>query len=91
MTCLSLHARSAKPEPQYYPALKVQLTAQDDALPGFIEQEFEVFLKCGRLKHGFLQVRCDSCHAEHLFVFNWSPLRIHAPTALGSLHVTRSA
>ncbi|MCV5127135.1 transposase zinc-binding domain-containing protein, partial [Escherichia coli] len=26
----------------------------------------EEFLQCGRLEHGFLRVRCESCHAEHL-------------------------
>jgi hypothetical protein len=27
-------------------------------LPGYVEQEFEDYLKCGRLEHGFLRVRC---------------------------------
>ncbi|WP_139250156.1 transposase zinc-binding domain-containing protein, partial [Escherichia coli] len=32
--------------------------------------EFEEFLQCGRLEHGFLRVRCESCHAEHLVAFS---------------------
>jgi hypothetical protein len=40
------------------------------ALPGYVEREFENYLKCGRLEHGFLRVRCDSCHAEHLVAFS---------------------
>lgn len=46
----------------------IHLAAQGSVLPGYVEQEFEDYLKCGRLEHGFLQVRCDSCHAEHLAV-----------------------
>lgn len=33
-------------------------------------REFEDYLKCGRLEHGFLRVRCESCHAEHLVAFS---------------------
>ena len=55
---------------EYYPAFKVHLAAQGTALPGYVEQEFEDYLKCGRLEHGFLRVRCDSCHAEHLVAFS---------------------
>jgi len=49
---------------------EVQLTAQGRALPGYVEREFEDYLKCGRLEHGFLRVRCDKCHAEHLVAFS---------------------
>jgi len=55
---------------EYYPAFKVHLAAQGTALPGYVEQEFEDYLKCGRLEHGFLRVHCDSCHAEHLVAFS---------------------
>jgi hypothetical protein len=34
---------------EYYPAFKAYLAAQDSALPVYVEQEFEDFLKCGRL------------------------------------------
>ena len=55
---------------EYYPAFKAQLAAQGTALPGYVEQEFEDYLQCGRLEHGFLRIRCDSCHAEHLVAFS---------------------
>ena len=42
----------------YYPALKAQLAAQGTALPGYVEREFDEYLKCGRLEHGFLLVQC---------------------------------
>jgi hypothetical protein len=50
--------------------LKDHLAAQGMTLPGYVEQEFEDYLKCGRLEHGFLRVRFDSCHAEHLVAFS---------------------
>ena len=55
---------------KYYPALKAHLAAQGTVLPGYVEQEFGDYLKCGRLEHGFLRVRCDACHAEHLVAFS---------------------
>jgi hypothetical protein len=66
---------------EYYPALKAHLVARGMALPRYVEQEFEDYLKCGRLEHGFLRVRCDTCHAEHLVAFSWPLLRIPAPAA----------
>lgn len=31
---------------------------------------FDDYLKCGRLEHGFLRLRCDNCHAEHFAAFS---------------------
>lgn len=39
-------------------------------LPGFVRQEFEDYLKCGLLEHGFLRVKCDGCRHEHLVAFS---------------------
>ena len=39
---------------EYYPAFKAHLAAQGNALPGYVEQEFEDYLKCGRLDHGLI-------------------------------------
>ena len=55
---------------QHYPAFAAQLAAQGTVLPGYVQREFDDYLKCGRLEHGFLRVRCDSCHAEHLVAFS---------------------
>ena len=44
--------------------------AEGSELPGYVQREFEDYLKCGRLDHGFLRVRCESCHAEHLAAFS---------------------
>ncbi len=46
------------------------LTEQGRELPGYVQREFEDYLKCGRLEHGFLRVRCASCHTEHLVAFS---------------------
>ena len=37
---------------EYYPELKAHLAAQGRALPGYVEQAFEDYLKCGRLEAG---------------------------------------
>ena len=55
---------------EYYPAFKAHLAAQGTDLPAHVEQEFDEYLRCGRLEHGFLRVRCASCHAEHLVAFS---------------------
>jgi ribosomal protein S27E len=39
-------------------------------LPQFVRQEFEEYLKCGLLEHGFLRVKCDGCRHEHLVAFS---------------------
>ena len=55
---------------QHYPALVAHLAEQGRVLPAYVEQEFEAYLKCGRLEHGFLRVRCESCHFERLVTFS---------------------
>jgi ribosomal protein S27E len=39
-------------------------------LPEHVQEEFEAYLKCGRLEEDFLRVRCDDCHAEKLVAFS---------------------
>lgn len=55
---------------EYYPAFAALMAEQGRELPSYVQREFEEFLKCGRLEHGFLRVRCSSCHAEHLVAFS---------------------
>jgi len=55
---------------EYYPAFTAHLADQGRELPGYVQREFEDYLKCGRLEHGFLRVRCESCHTEHLVAFS---------------------
>ena len=39
----------------HYPKFVAHLVEQGRSLPAYIEQEFEDYLKCGRLEHGFLR------------------------------------
>jgi hypothetical protein len=55
---------------EYYPAFAAHLAEQGRELPGYVQREFEDYLKCGRLEYGFLRARCESCHAEHLVAFS---------------------
>jgi len=55
---------------QHYPAFLELLAGQGRPLSDYVQQEFEAYLKCARLEHGFLRVRCESCHAEHLVAFS---------------------
>ncbi len=51
----------------HYPKFLEQLSRKGKSLPRHVEQEFEEFLKCGRLEHGFLRVVCDDCkHEKHV-------------------------
>jgi len=40
---------------QHYPAFTEQLAAQGTALQGYVQREFEDYLRCGRLEHGFMR------------------------------------
>jgi hypothetical protein len=51
---------------EYYPVFEAQWAAEGKALPGYVQREFEDYLKCGCLEHGFYRVRCESCHEERL-------------------------
>jgi hypothetical protein len=55
---------------EHYPAFRDRRAAEERPLPRYIEDEFEAYLKCGRLEHGFLRVKCESCQAEKLVAFS---------------------
>jgi ribosomal protein S27E len=74
---------------EYYPAFTAHLAAQGTVLPSYVEREFEEYLKCGRLEHGFLRVRCESCHAEQLVAFSCKR-RAFCPSC-GARRMTESA
>jgi len=48
----------------HYPDFIARLAAQDRSLPEYVREEFEAFLRCGVLDHGFLRVVCEQCHAD---------------------------
>jgi hypothetical protein len=39
-------------------------------LPRFIKEEFDAFLECGILAHGFLRLRCGDCGRDKLLAFS---------------------
>ena len=45
---------------EYYPEFLSHLSESDKTLPQYVQNEFEEYLKCGRLEHGFLRVQCES-------------------------------
>jgi ribosomal protein S27E len=55
---------------QYYPEFLAHLSESDKTLPQYVQNDFEEYLKCGRLEHGFLRVQCESCHQEQLVAFS---------------------
>ena len=55
---------------RHYPAFTAYLAEQGAILPRYVQCEFEAYLKCGRLEHGFLRVQYNNCHAEHLVAFS---------------------
>ena len=55
---------------EYWPEFQAELVSHGKHLPTYVTKEFDEYLKCGRLEHGFLRVRCDSCHDEKLVAFS---------------------
>ena len=50
--------------------LNQHLTLHETSLPVFVQREFADYLRCGRLEHGFLQVKCMGCRHEQLVAFS---------------------
>ena len=42
----------------------------DNGLPPYVRDEFEAYLQCGILAHGFLRLGCDSCPHQMLLAFS---------------------
>ena len=53
-----------------YPCFVEQMEREGRPLPSYVRAEFEAYLRCGLLEHGFLRVQCTSCHAERLVAFS---------------------
>jgi hypothetical protein len=51
---------------EHYPRFLQEIERSGGHLPRFVRQEFDDYLKCGLLEHGFLRVKCDGCMHEHL-------------------------
>jgi len=55
---------------EYWPEFQAELVGHGKYLPTYVTKEFNEYLKCGRLEHGFLRIRCESCHDEKLVAFS---------------------
>ena len=44
--------------------------AGEKRIPKHVTEEFEEFLKCGILAHGFLRLKCSDCSYEKLVAFS---------------------
>jgi hypothetical protein len=55
---------------QHFPTFRDVRAASGRPLPDYVQEEFDAYLKCGRLEEGFLRVRCEQCHAEKLVAFS---------------------
>jgi hypothetical protein len=43
---------------------------RDRAVPGFVEEEFRSYLRCGIKEFGFLRLHCDTCRKDRLLPFS---------------------
>jgi len=55
---------------EYWPEFQAELASHGKHLPAYVTKEFDEYLKCGILEHGFLRVRCETCHDEKLVAFS---------------------
>ena len=55
---------------RYWSEFQSHLSETDRCLPRHVAREFDEYLECGRLENGFLRVRCEDCHLEHLVAFS---------------------
>lgn len=55
---------------KHYPDFSSLMEEQGRPLPFHVKKEFDDFLKCGRLEHGFIRVQCTSCHKDGLVAFS---------------------
>lgn len=55
---------------RYWPDFQLLISEREHFLPHHVVREFDEYLECGRLENGFLRVRCEDCHLEHLVAFS---------------------
>ncbi|MEX0634718.1 transposase zinc-binding domain-containing protein (plasmid) [Serratia ureilytica] len=54
----------------HYPDPPSRVLAEDRPPPEYVREEFETYLRCGVLEHGFLRVVCEHCRAERLVAYS---------------------
>ena len=56
---------------RYYSEFRAYMAEQGRSLPLHVQKEFDEYLKCGRLEHGFLRLQCSTCYYEQLVTFSY--------------------
>ena len=56
---------------------------RDRAVPGFVEEEFRSYLRCGIKTYGFLRLHCDTCCKDRLLAFSCKGGRAFCPSCGG--------
>ena len=51
-------------------SFQARLEYEGRVLPRFVHKEFDAYLKCGRLKHGFVRIYCRACKHTRLVAFS---------------------
>ena len=76
----------------YFETFRLQAAGLRDGEgpPGFVEQEFRAFLRCGWLAGGFARLRCTRCRTERLVAFSCKG-RGFCPSCGGRRMVERAA
>ena len=64
--------------------------AEERPLPRYIEKEFEAYIRCGVLGHGFVRLKCNGCTHEKLLPFSCKK-RGFCPSCLGRRMAEASA
>jgi hypothetical protein len=54
----------------HYETFAAAVEAQGASLPRFVQDEFDAYLDCGILAHGFLRLTCDTCARDTLVAFS---------------------
>jgi ribosomal protein S27E len=55
---------------RHFRTFEAMAEAQGKRLPRHVKEEFESFLRCGVLAHGFLRLKCSDCKHEKLLAFS---------------------
>ena len=54
----------------HYETFAAEVEAHGAGLPRFVKDEFDAYLECGILAHGFLRLTCDTCARDTLVAFS---------------------
>lgn len=62
---------------QYYSDFEMQWASEGRALPDYVRQEFDEYLKCGRLEYGFLRAKPLGSDTIEVFIITNNLQLVH--------------